>query len=375
MTGSLDAERHAAQFAFAASGADLVVGSTDRLPWSAAELATLDLGDAAVLQRLDSGLTARVYRLTDGTRHWTLKRARPQALVHNNDGQTSFLNEVQRRADLQALKRQPGGEQRWAAIVDTEFAAYRQGVILSPWIEGQPVQHWDERRLVQLFEVVCALWTEGLFEWDLCSGNILDDGRQLRLFDFGYMYRFDPLRQFNSAGNGSDQPMFHPAERFETRHHAAHLLTLAEEAGEAAALQAFRLEKAVATEAYRQMRSTIAPRGAAQHVIDWLDSLVRRWHTALQGSAEALYRSELWRSHVLDLHDDLSGRSCTPMTLRRVDWLLDSLVHHHDALRAGGAFFGGDDWRGRDQLLSHYRAQRQLAATLQTVRETTDTTA
>jgi hypothetical protein len=372
---TLEAQRHAAQFAFVASGADLVVGSTDRLPWTAEKLAALQAGDAPVRQRLDGGLTALVYRLDDGHREWTLKRARAQALVHNNDGQTSFLNEVQRRADLQALKRQPGGEERWAAIVDTEYAAYRQGIIVSPWIDGQPVQHWDERRLAQLFDVACALWTEGLFEWDLCSGNILDDGRRLRLFDFGYMYRFDPLRHFNSAGSGTDQPMFHPAERFETRNHAAYLLTLAQHHGEDAALQAFRLEKAVALAAYRRMRSTIAARGAAAVVLDWLDALIHRWAAALQGSAEALYRSELWRSHVLDLHDDLSGGSCTPMTLRRVDWLLDSLTHHHDALRAGEAFFAGDEHRSRDALIHHYRQQRALAATLQTVRASHETAA
>ncbi len=53
-------------------------------------------------------------------------------------------------------------------------------------------------------------------EWDLCSGNLLVDRQeQLWLFDFGYMYPFDPLREFNS--NGLADPLFHFVERFETR--------------------------------------------------------------------------------------------------------------------------------------------------------------
>jgi predicted unusual protein kinase regulating ubiquinone biosynthesis (AarF/ABC1/UbiB family) len=44
-------------------------------------------------------------------------------------------------------------------------------------------------------------------EWDLCNGNLLVDREEhLWLFDFGYMYPFDPLREFNS--NGLADPFF-----------------------------------------------------------------------------------------------------------------------------------------------------------------------
>ncbi len=338
------------------------MGSLDGLAWTAAQLQALDVGDARVCRRLDSGLTAQVFELQAGDRRWTLKRARPRALVQNIDGQTSFLNEVQRRIDLAALKARDSDPQRWAAIVDTQYASYRQGLILSPWIEGEHVREWDERRLAQLLDTACALWTEGLFEWDLCNGNILDDGRQLRLFDFGYMYRFDPRRHFNTAGHGTDVPLFHPAERFETRNHSGHLLALERSAGGTeAALRAFRLEKAVALQAYRRMRDEIARRGATGQVLEWLDGIIGRWREGLRAGGEALYFAEQWRSHVLDLDDDLRGRSCTPMTLARADWLLDTLQHHFDALQAYKALFWDDERRTQAELLVRYREQRARA--------------
>lgn len=361
-TTTLEAERQAAQLAFEASGAELAFGEPQDLPWPIDALAACVPGQPPVVELFDSGLTAQVFRLRSRQSDWTLKRARPQALVKNTDGQTSFLNEVQRRIDLAALKqRDPAGPARWAAIVDTRYASYRRGLILSPWIEGQPVADWDERRLAQILYTACALWTEGFFEWDLCSGNILDDGRQLQLFDFGYMYRFDPRRHFNTAGCGTDVPLFHPAERFETRNHSGHLLALADTRGEAAALAAFRLEKTIALETYRWMRATIAERGASATVLAWLDDIVRRWDEALGGSAEALYWAEQWRSHVLDLDDDLRGHSCTPMTLRRADWLLHALTHHADALQAQQALFWGDEHKSRDALHADYAAKRRLA--------------
>jgi hypothetical protein len=227
------------------------------------------------------------------------------------------------------------------------------------------VRRWDERRLAQLLGVACDLWTEGLFEWDLCSGNILDDGRQLYLFDFGYMYRFDPVRHFNSAGNGTDTPLFHPAERFETRNHCGHLLELERASGSQAALEAFRLEKAIALDAYQRMRSKIARRAATAQVCEWLSGIIGRWREGLQSGGEVLYLVEQWRSHALDLDDDLRGRSCTPMTLARTDWLIDALTHHFDALSSHQALFWEDAGRTRSELLARYRELRSLAGKYQ----------
>ena len=362
---TLEARRHAEQLAFVASGAPLIVGSLADFPLDLAALKGLQPGTPGVEALIDSGLTAQVYRLNAAGRRWTLKRARPTALVRNIDGQTSFLNEVQRRADLERLKRQPGGEKRWAGIVDTVFASFRDGIILSPWIDGQPIDEWDERTLSQVLGLACELWLEGLFEWDQCPGNLLDDGRQLHLFDFGYMYRFDPLLQFSSAGHGTDVPIFHPAERFESRCFCASLLDLEQGRGRDAALALFRIEKEIALEAYRDLRSRHAARGGSVEVQAWLEGLIRRWELALASDLAPLYLAENWRSHVLDLDDDLRGLTCTPMTLRRADWLLAALHEHEGALRGQQAFFWGDENRDAGQLRARYEGHRLAARRFQ----------
>ena len=68
------------------------------------------------------------------------------------------------------------------------------------------------------------------------AGSIGGNDGRIRLFDFGYMYRFDPLRACNS--NGLLTPQHHGAERFETRCYYAHLLRLERECGQSAALAA-----------------------------------------------------------------------------------------------------------------------------------------
>ncbi len=36
----------------------------------------------------------------------------------------------------------------------------------------------------------------------------------------------------------------------------------------------------------------------------------------------------MYRSHRLDIADDLSGKSCGPLTLRRLDWLQQAVTEH-----------------------------------------------
>jgi len=79
------------------------------------------------------------------------------------------------------------------------------------------------------------------------------------------------------------------------------------------------------------------------------------------GDLRALWLCEGWRSHVLDLEDDLHGQTCTPNTLRRADWLLATLRDHHGLLAARGALMGDDAGQPADVLLPRYAAKRREA--------------
>ncbi|MBP8152189.1 MAG: hypothetical protein KAX85_01560, partial [Aeromonas sp.] len=65
-----------------------------------------------------------------------------------------------------------------------------------------------------------------------------------------------------------------------------------------------------------------------------MQGLVGEWSAAL-ASDEALAANwwrDMYRSHRLDIQDDLSGKSCGPMTLRRLDWLEQAVRDHFPAL-------------------------------------------
>jgi hypothetical protein len=267
---------------------------------------------------------------------------------------------VQRRAELAALPalQRPG-------LSPTVYASLKQGLIVSPWIAGTPVNDWNEAGLRQLFDSGLALLRAGFFEWDFCPGNVLRDARQVWLFDYGYLYRFDPLRHFNSAGTGLSAPQHHLAERIESRHVFGWLLRLESEHGADAALHAFRMEKSIALDAYERLRSLLAADGATATVLQWLDGLCADWRAALAGALPELYLREGWRSHATDLDDDLKGQTCTPTTLKRADWLLDALRLHHPALAAQRVWPAAEAALDRPGLIALYEQRRRQAVAYQ----------
>lgn len=354
--------RQQSQLAFEASGANLVVGDASACPLPPSELAALPLDAPCVVEHFGGGLTARVLHLCLDGRHFTLKQKRAKALVHNVDGQTSFLNEVQRRADFTRLKADPSWAGRFEHIVPTLFADYRQGIILSPWIAGEPLAHFDAGIFRQVLETAVACEEAGLMEWDLCPGNILESttggASHVWLFDFGYMYPFDPLRDFNS--NGRADPLFHACERFETRNFFGWLL--ARGLPHTEELRLFHELKEVAASVYQGKLERLRTRGAEKPVLDWLGGHVARWQQALQSpeALERLFEVENVRSQVLDIEDDLHGKSCTPLTLRRVDYVLRALQERFHALEEGGALFYGNAGKSQAQLLEDYAQKRRL---------------
>lgn len=357
---TLDEIRQAEQTAWLARGADLVFGSSGarRLP--------PDLRAAADETThpgwIEGGLSARVRRVERAGGVVALKLARAEPLVRNADGRLSFTNELLRRHELHELAHRGAGID---GVTPTIYACRSEGVIVTPWIDGATVTDWDERRLRQLFATAAALFGAGFFEWDYSPGNVLDDGRQVWLFDLGYNYRFDPLRQINTAGDGTDHPQFHLAERIETRNLFTPLLRLERAGRTDEALRLFRLEKEIAADTVARLHDELARRHALPQVLEHHRRLVERWRAALRGDLAMLYLAEGWRSHLADLHDDLSGRSCTPTTLQRAQWLIERARHDFEALRAAAALGDAEATEDAAALVGHLQVLQARAQQFQ----------
>ncbi len=345
--------RRQSQLAFLESDMEIEVGSLTNLPIALSELKSINQNSAYVACYFNSGLTAEVFKLNIKGTHWTLKKKRQEILVKNVDGQTSFLNEIQRRRDFESLKTL--NPELYRGIVDTTYASLKHGIILSPWIDGDAIPHFSQSQIEDLFTTLYAAEIAGLFEYDLCSGNLLvqKDGK-VRLFDFGYMYPFNPLTEYNP--DGRLQPIFHGVERFETRCYMQQLMAIEDEIGLDAALEAFRIEKTAALNYYFKKRAWLIENGADDDVIHWIVRLIDLWEASLSDPIRfvQLYNLESFRSYVLDIHDDISGKSCTPATLKKVNRVLDRIESSYAFLKVNQGLFWGDEELSQPQLICKY---------------------
>ncbi|HAU4930000.1 protein kinase family protein [Aeromonas hydrophila] len=299
---------------------EIRIGREQDCPLSVAKLVRLKEDHPAVLKVYRHGLTAEVFHLKVEGHHWCLKRRRHDSLVANVDGRTAFLTELERRREIEALRELH--PTILANVVCTCFGSARAGVLVSPWLRGVPVHELNERNLAQMLAVQAELAHWGWFDWDPSPGNLLDDGQQISVFDFGYMWPFDPRHEFNS--NGLTDPAFHVPERLETRTLSGLWLD------EPDPLPQFRYWRGLCINWAQRELQHLTREGASAPVLARLQSLLGEWRSAL-ASEEALAANwwrDMYRSHRLDIADDLSGKSCGLLTLRRLDWLQQAVTEH-----------------------------------------------
>ena len=150
----IESERRQSQLDFVASGQDVEVGDPRACPLPIEELRTLDVHHPTVRSVFDGGLTAVVFKVHASGRDWAVKRARTPCLVQGVDGQTSFLNELQRHAEIAALRRRGAV---FEGVVAPLHGSLRHGLVVSPWLADATVAEWDERKLGQLYRSGLAL--------------------------------------------------------------------------------------------------------------------------------------------------------------------------------------------------------------------------
>lgn len=113
-----------------------------------------------VIKSFTSGLTAIVHHIEQDGQHYNLKVKRDVALVKNEDGAMSFLNEILCRQKFEQLKKTNDILNR--GIVETLYANYDEGIIISKWIEGSHDTTYSREQIRNLFELLFEIEKIGL---------------------------------------------------------------------------------------------------------------------------------------------------------------------------------------------------------------------
>ncbi|MCD4714637.1 MAG: hypothetical protein K8R73_15235 [Clostridiales bacterium] len=300
---------------FDQSNQKYILGTLSNTGFNVEDLENIDGKSQYVCQIVESGLTGVIYKLKSNG-FYNLKRKRKTSKVKNVDGQLSFLNELMCRSKI--LEHQEHLISLKNGIIKTIYADYRKGILLSEWIDGEHPEVLDVDWIQDTINITLDLQKIGLFEWDLSRGNILVKDNKVKLFDFGYCYQFDPLVDYNSEG--VNEPRFHALERLETRYLMLELYKNQRIKGKAEMLQLYKEIKMAGIKSYLDHNKYLEANGASTQVLEHFHNIIEEWRKGISNiqELEKLYIKDVLRSHLLDIHDDLSGKSCTQNTLLRI---------------------------------------------------------
>lgn len=336
---------------------ELQVGSIDSIPFTKEELSLISRGYKDVVEVYDSGCTAIVYKVQKNGKLYNVKKKRKEIAVQNVDGQTSFLTEVQRRYDFERLRH--GNKILRNGLVKTYYASFQEGIIVSEWIDGHHPTILDRHFFQNLFTLVFTLEQHGFFDWDLSMGNILVHHENVTLFDFGYCYPFDSLHMFNP--DGLSLPQFHFVERFESRSFVQYLYEYGLTHDQQAVTAIYRIEKEEALAIYQHKLDFLVNNQANKAVIHFYQQQIQRYKDCLR-SDELLWKDyilERCKSYIIELHDDLSGHTCTKRTLNKCDQLVLDIQNYEYLLKEEKVLSEEECKMTLSQLLERYKEMRK----------------
>jgi len=87
----------------------------------------------------------------------------------------------------------------------------------------------------------------------------------------------------------------------------------------------YKLLKQVAISSYQNLIEFLLYNDANEDVVNYYLEVIDTWEIGLEHNSLKLYRLESSRSYALDIHDDLSGQSCTINTVFKIRKMIEIL--------------------------------------------------
>lgn len=174
------------------------------------------------------------------------------------------------------------------------------------------------------------------------------------------MYPYNPLVHYNS--DGKCNPVFHLAERLETRSLNQYLIDL-ESVDTTKALNVFKTEKQEAINIYVEKLKWLELLKADNEIITWQRKFIDDWEYGLMSNEKLkdLYDLEMVRSLNLDIQDDISGKSCTTNTIKKADKLLEIINLNFDIVKQSDLIQSpGKNITQGEMLKRHYQIKKTI---------------
>ena len=255
---------------------------------------------------------------------------------------------------------------RIKGIIPTIYASTKDGILLSEWNTGCFIENQlpskggiNKEKIESALNVLLELEMKGFFDWYVNINNILYVEDEAYLFDFGYMYTFDVLTEFNP--NGIKEPYFSMFQIYQDKHLMHYVTRLEKLSQKKVAFDIYRAYITLLEKAYDKKIATLLKLGSASYIINEnkrKQAFIRKVLMQDSNTAYTLksqYIIDKYRSHKLNIESNRRGKYYNNIFLTRCHLMIELIEESYEMLKINDAFLWEDIGYKKEKLLENYQ--------------------
>jgi hypothetical protein len=296
-----------------AKGENIVIGSLDDLGFTKADIASIGEPHGLIVES--------VLETPNGVQGFVIKHQGHLLQVRRlvgDDVKHAFLHECIIRSHIVKIP----SELVHKMIPKTLAMDYFAGIIISEHVESLPLIPLPFKLYESLFQGLWDLERSQLFSTELSSRTLGVTSTHVVFKEVAQFVPFDPLNDYNEQGLVF--PASHMIERLEKQFLIEAWADLETSDSVSAVIENIKIEKAAMLIIYMSKLRYLQTHGASVTILAWMNGLIDEVKKYLAGPDELWqeYMTNRSRGYVKDLVDELDQPSITPLTIRKLDFLI-----------------------------------------------------
>ena len=296
-----------------AEGKNIVIGSLADMGLTSSDLDSIGEPHGQVVES--------VLATADGIQGFVIKHQGHLIEVRRrvgDDVQHAFLHECIIRDHIKKIPSEPVH----AMIPETLAMDWQAGFIVSAHVETKPLIPLPFALYESFFQSLWDLERSQLFATELSARTLGVTSTHVVMKDVAHLVPFDPLNDYNEQGLVF--PASHMIERFEKQYLIEAWAELETSDSVTAVIENIKIEKAAMLIIYMNKLRYLQTHGASVTILAWMNGLIDEIKKYLAGPDELWqeYMTNRYRGYVKDLVDELDQPAITPLTLRKLDFLI-----------------------------------------------------
>lgn len=296
-----------------AEGKNIVLGAIDDVGLTTQDIASIGEPHGLVVEA--------VLETSNGVQGFVIKHQGHLLEVRRqvgDDEQHAFLHECIIRSHIVKIP----SELVHQMIPKTLAMDWLAGFIISEHVESKPLTPLPFPLYESLFQGLWDLERSQLFASELSSRTLGVTSTHVVFKEVSHFVPFDPLTEYNEQGLVF--PASHMIERFEKHYLIEAWADLETSDSVSAVIENIKIEKAAMLIIYMSKLRYLQTHGASVTILAWMNGLIDEIKKYLAGPDELWqeYMTNRYRGYVKDLVDELDQPAITPLTLRKLDFLI-----------------------------------------------------